>query len=297
MVEIEHPCYRRERIRGNAIRFSRPPPVGAELPHATRNRDATHAVVFSPLDATGRAELVEQRLTDGIVAGVLRDGERLPSESELAKSLGVAVVTAREALESLREKGLVQTRRGREGGSFVTYDRDAARSLIGTRLRELSRIDLRDIALLTAAIAGTAAEVAADRASDDDLETLQAIDQRADLSTAGGARRAVGRFQLEVAAISQSPRLVHEELRLQAEGGPLLWLCLREQEYRDESGRRRAEIIHAIRDVAPAAARAATIAHIDEALQWLVDEKLRLEASHLEEGGAQNPQSEEEVAE
>ena len=38
------------------------------MPHATRNRDATHAVVFSPLDATGRAELVEQRLTDAIVA-------------------------------------------------------------------------------------------------------------------------------------------------------------------------------------------------------------------------------------
>ncbi len=247
------------------------------MPHATRRRDATHAVVFSPLDGTGRAELVQQRLTDAIVAGVLRDGERLPSESELAKSLGVAVVTAREALEGMREKGLVLTRRGRDGGSFVTYDRDAARRLIDARLRDLSRIELRDLALHTAAIAGTAAEVAADRASDDDLETLQAIDERADLSTVGGARRAVGRFQLEVAAVSQSPRLVHEELRLQAEGGPLLWLCLREQEYRDLSARSRAEIIRAIRDVAPAAARAATINQIDAAFEWLIDEKLRLE--------------------
>ena len=233
------------------------------MPQATRSRDATHAVVFSPLDATGRAELVEQRLTDAIVAGVLRDGERLPSESELAKSLGVAVVTAREALEGMRDKGLVQTRRGRDGGSFVTYDRDAARTLIDARLRDLSRIEIRDLALHAAAIAGTAAEVAADRASEDDLETLQAIDERADLTTAGGARRAVGRFQLEVAAVSQSPRLVHEELRLQAEAGPVLWLCLREQEYRDESARRRAEVIRAIRDVAPAAARAATVSQIE----------------------------------
>ena len=72
---------------------------------ATRRRDATHAVGFSPPEALGRAELVEQRLTDAIVAGVLRDGEKLPSESELAKSLGVAVVTAREALEGMRDKG------------------------------------------------------------------------------------------------------------------------------------------------------------------------------------------------
>jgi DNA-binding FadR family transcriptional regulator len=249
------------------------------MPQATGSMDATRAVVFSPLDATGRAELVEQRLTDAIVAGVLRDGERLPSESELAKSLGVAVVTAREALEGMRDKGLVTTRRGRDGGSFVTYDRDTARSLVDARLRDLSRIELRDLALHTAAIAGTAAEVAADRASDDDLETLQAIADRADVTTAGGARRAVGRFHLEVAAVSQSPRLVHEELRLQAEAGPLLWLCLREQEYRDLSASHRAEIIRAIRDVAPAAARAATVAQIDAALGWLVDEKLRLEAS------------------
>ena len=153
---------------------------------------------------------------------------------------------------------------------------------VDARLRDLSRIELRDLALHTAAIAGTAAEVAADRASDDDLETLQAIADRADVTTAGGARRAVGRFQLEVAAVSQSPRLVHEELRLQAEAGPLLWLCLREQEYRDLSASHRAEIIRAIRDVAPAAARAATVAQIDAALGWLVDEKLRLEASAAE---------------
>src|SRR3954452_3022473 len=105
-------------------------PWERKMPHATSSRDATHAVVFSPLDASGRAELVEQRLTDAIVAGVLRHGERLPSESDLANSLGVAVVTAREALEGMREKGLVKTRRGREGGSFVTYDRDAARTLV-----------------------------------------------------------------------------------------------------------------------------------------------------------------------
>ena len=132
--------------------------------------------MFAPLDGTGRAELVEQRLTDAIVSGVLRDGERLPSESELSRSLGVALVTAREALEGMRDKGLVRTRRGRDGGSFVTYDRDAAARLLESRVRGHSRIELRDLALHVAAIAGTAAEIAADRASEDDIESLLAID-------------------------------------------------------------------------------------------------------------------------
>ena len=252
------------------------------MPNATGHQDAARSVVFAPLDGTGRAELVEQRLTDAIVSGVLRDGERLPSESELSRSLGVALVTAREALEGMRERGLVRTRRGRDGGSFVTYDRDAAARLLETRVRGHSRIELRDLALHVSAIAGTAAEIAADRASHDDVEMLLAIHDGADLSTAGGARRALGRFQLEVAAISQSPRLVREEVRLQSEAGPLLWLCLREQEYRDLSAASRTRVIDAIRAVDTVAARSATIAQATAALDWLVDEKVRLEASaHL----------------
>jgi len=252
------------------------------MPNATGHQDAARSVVFAPLDGTGRAELVEQRLTDAIVSGVLRDGERLPSESELSRSLGVALVTTREALEGMRDRGLVRTRRGRDGGSFVTYDRDAAARLLETRVRGHSRIELRDLALHVSAIAGTAAEIAADRASHDDVETLLAIHDGADLSTAGGARRALGRFQLEVAAISQSPRLVREEVRLQSEAGPLLWLCLREQEYRDLSAASRTRVIDAIRAVDPVAARSATIAQATAALDWLVDEKVRLEASaHL----------------
>ncbi|QKJ20874.1 FadR/GntR family transcriptional regulator [Microbacterium hominis] len=248
------------------------------MPHATGRIDAARAVVFSPLDGTGRAELVEQRLTDAIVSGVLRDGERLPSESDLSRSLGVALVTAREALEGMRDKGLVRTRRGRDGGSFVTFDRDTAARLFDRRLRTHSRIELRDLALHVSAIAGTAAEAAAERASDDDVETLRRVAADADLTTTGGARRALSRFQLEVAAISQSPRLVHEEMRLQSEAGPLLWLCLREQEYRDRSATARERVIAAIRDYAPAQARGATIAHIEDAFHWLIDERARIDA-------------------
>ncbi|WP_243075841.1 FadR/GntR family transcriptional regulator [Microbacterium sp. SS28] len=253
------------------------------MPHATGRLDAARAVIFAPLDGAGRAELVEQRLTDAIVSGVLRDGERLPSESDLSRSLGVAVVTAREALEGLRDKGLVRTRRGRDGGSFVTFDRESAGRMLELRLRDHSRIELRDLALHVGAIAGAAAEVAADRASDDDLESLTTIHEQADLTTAGGARRAVSRFQLEIAAISQSPRLVREEIRLQAEAGPLLWLCLREQEYRERSASARERVIAAIRDVAPEAAREATIRHITSAFEWLVHERLRLDAARRDE--------------
>ena len=252
------------------------------MPNATGHQDAARSVVFAPLDGTGRAELVEQRLTDAIVSGVLRDGERLPSESELSRSLGVALVTAREALEGMRDRGLVRTRRGRDGGSFVTYDRDAAARLLETRVRGHSRIELRDLALHVSAIAGTAAEIAADRASHDDVESCSPSTTAPTCPPQAVRAAHSSRFQLEVAAISQSPRLVREEVRLQSEAGPLLWLCLREQEYRDLSAATRTRVIDAIRAVDPVAARSATIAQATAALDWLVDEKVRLEASaHL----------------
>ena len=63
--------------------------------------------VFAQLADAGRAEQVAQRLTDGIVLGVLDPGERLPSEPELARRFGVALITVREGLGILRVAGLV----------------------------------------------------------------------------------------------------------------------------------------------------------------------------------------------
>jgi DNA-binding GntR family transcriptional regulator len=79
-----------------------------------------HHALFGPLDdAGGRREAVARRLGGAIALGLLGDGEQLPSEQELATSLNVSTVTLRDALADLRQKGLVETRRGRGGGSFV----------------------------------------------------------------------------------------------------------------------------------------------------------------------------------
>lgn len=94
---------------------------------AVRHRSTrARTAVFAPINNLGRAVRVEQRLANAIWSGLLRDGEKLPSESELAAMLGVATVTAREALISLRAQGLVTTVRGRGGGSFVTRPLHAA---------------------------------------------------------------------------------------------------------------------------------------------------------------------------
>ncbi|MBX3193567.1 MAG: FadR family transcriptional regulator [Microbacteriaceae bacterium] len=246
------------------------------MPQSIRTSTSAGAVVFAPLDGSGRAELVERRLTDAIVLGLLADGERLPSESDMAKRLGVATVTAREALESLRLKGLVETRRGRDGGSFVTAGRDRTRAVLDARVGSLSRVELRDMGAYYSAIAGSCAELAADRATDDDLERVRGIALVTD-DDETAARRRQGMFQLEIAALSQSARLVREELRLQAEFAPLLWLWLREPEYRRRSLDARGAVLDAIAGGDAAGARDRTASHVAGAIDWLLETKAELE--------------------
>ncbi len=54
-----------------------------------------------------------------IVGGVLKDGERMPSEKELADAFSVSRITARRALHDLATQNLVARHRGR--GTFVSY--------------------------------------------------------------------------------------------------------------------------------------------------------------------------------
>jgi DNA-binding FadR family transcriptional regulator len=246
------------------------------LPQSIRSATAARAAVFAPLVAAGRAELVEQRLTDAIELGLLSHGEKLPSETEMARQFGVATVTAREALEALREKGLVETKRGRDGGSFVTADGTAPESF-DRRLVELSRVDLRDMGAYYSAIAAMAAELAADRATPDDIDQLERVIHHVDVTDEKSARRGEGTFRLEIAALSQSARIVREELRLQGEFAPLLWVCLRDQEYRDKSRASHLQVVAAISDMNGERARRATVAHVSEAIEWLLEAKAELE--------------------
>ncbi|MFU8871231.1 FadR/GntR family transcriptional regulator [Micromonospora sp. SL4-19] len=87
---------------------------GASMPDA-----APSFPVWRPVRGGNAFEITVARLVQAIKLGLVRVGERLPAERELAERLQVSRVTLREAIAALREAGYLESRRGRTGGTFV----------------------------------------------------------------------------------------------------------------------------------------------------------------------------------
>jgi GntR family transcriptional repressor for pyruvate dehydrogenase complex len=236
------------------------------------------AAVFAPLESLSRSELVARRLTDAIALGLLPDSEQLPGESDLAGIFGVSTTTIREALSALRQRGLIHTRRGRGGGSFVKAQDEMPTAIVRDRLQELSLAQLRDLGDHYSAIAGTAARLAAERATPQDVKRLNAGCDALDGAVGAGARRrADAHFHIEVAATAQSTRLYRAEVSLQAEVGTLLWLAFGDDESHRLTVQSCRTVVEAIGRGDPDAARAAAEERVADSTARLIDLRLAME--------------------
>ena len=78
---------------------------------------AEQAKYLKNLKSESVVQQVINCLTDGMVSGELKPGDRLPSEPELAAQLGVARTSVREATKILAYLGVLESRRSE--GTFV----------------------------------------------------------------------------------------------------------------------------------------------------------------------------------
>lgn len=239
---------------------------------------SNETVVFAPLGRGGRADEVVQRITESISLGLLGDGEQLPSETELAAKLGVSTVTLREALASLRQQGLIETRRGRNGGSFVRSAIATNRVALESKLASMSVNELRDAGDELAAISGAAARLAAMRASTDSIRRLSVLAERLGTATSPALRaRADSRFHIEVAAAATSERLARREAALQAEIGSLQWWPDTPEDLVIEAVAEHEAIAQAIHREDAELARDLAEQHVDKSIRRIIERRIRLE--------------------
>ena len=160
--------------------------------------------LFSPVPVRNAFEVTIERLAQSIRLGVLVEGDRLPPERELADTFAVSRVTLREAIKALRDAGLVESRRGRGGGTFVAAPR-RERARPRSKIEEAIGHSLEDVLSLrkivepgAAALTASKALSAADRSSL--LEYLRAATD----CVPTVRRRADSRLHLAIAALGGS---------------------------------------------------------------------------------------------
>jgi GntR family transcriptional repressor for pyruvate dehydrogenase complex len=158
--------------------------------------------VFSPVPVRNAFEVTVERLARSIRLGVLVGGQRLPPERELAETLGVSRVTLREAIAALRDAKLVESRRGRGGGTFVVAPADPSAT---AGLDPAVRPALNDTLDLRRIVEPGAAALAASRAlSAADRATLSRCLREAAEATPEARRLADSRLHMAIAAAGES---------------------------------------------------------------------------------------------
>jgi GntR family transcriptional repressor for pyruvate dehydrogenase complex len=108
-----------------------------------------------------------------ILRGILRPGERLPSERELSERLGISRPSLREAVAELQSKGLLTSKAG--AGIYVADVLGGAFSPALIRLFSSHDEAVFDYIAFRRDMEGLAAERAARLASDTDLRVIQTI--------------------------------------------------------------------------------------------------------------------------
>ncbi|HLQ60909.1 MAG TPA: FadR/GntR family transcriptional regulator, partial [Candidatus Acidoferrales bacterium] len=114
------------------------------------------------------------QIRQAILSGRYQPGDRLPTERDMARQFGVSRVTVRDALRALEAAGLVQVRVGGQGGPYVAHpDVALLTESLGTHLHMHGSTFL-ELAEARLALETTAARLAAERATEDDLRHMEA---------------------------------------------------------------------------------------------------------------------------
>lgn len=126
---------------------------------------------LGPVEFEGLTEHLVRRMKNWVVRGLVKPGERLPPERELAAMLSVSRASVRQALKVLQVMGVLDPRRG--SGNYLTKDAESILRQPTDLLIPLRGLSFGELFEARRAIESEAAACAALRRSAADLERLR----------------------------------------------------------------------------------------------------------------------------
>jgi len=143
-------------------------------------------VQFSPIHTRRAFEEICERIREQLALGVLKPGDKLPPERDLAQQLGVSRNVLREALRSLEMAGVLRLRKGVKGGAFIQTGDTSRMNIVMRDMLSLGTISVRELSLARIHVLDLVVRLACANARHSDFEALEANIERTDLATGEG---------------------------------------------------------------------------------------------------------------
>ena len=230
-------------------------------------------------------EDVVDQIQEAIIDGRLQAGDRLPAERELKGVLQTSRSTLREALRVLEQKGLIEIRLGMGGGAIVkTLNEDQVTESLDLLLRS-QKASLNHLAEFREGVEGDVVALAAERASDSDIELLRSLLDEAAACVERGVEhlddflKVDKELHLTFAYITQNPvyisvlKSIHDNINRYYE----IYLVMDQPEL-EENLRDLERIVSAVEDRNILRARELAQRHVQRFNQYMSRQALEMEA-------------------
>jgi GntR family transcriptional regulator, transcriptional repressor for pyruvate dehydrogenase complex len=129
--------------------------------------------MFKSLQSDRVSNAIIAQIKDAIFQRKLAVGDKLPSERHLMEQFGASRVTVREALRTLENSGMIEVKRGSEGGAFI---RDPNTKFVNNFLQDMfsmGKIRISDLTEARLAVEPFSVRIATERIKDDALEQIR----------------------------------------------------------------------------------------------------------------------------
>jgi DNA-binding FadR family transcriptional regulator len=158
-----------------------------------RDRPTDHRVAgtqaspnFRPIHTRRAFEEICERIREQLALGVLKPGDKLPPERDLAQQLGVSRNVLREALRSLEMAGVLRLQKGVKGGAFIREGDTGRMNVVMRDMLSLGTISVRELSEARIHVLDLVMRLACANARQSDFEAIEANIERTEVATREG---------------------------------------------------------------------------------------------------------------
>ena len=141
------------------------------------------------LESRSLAEQAADKIEQMIIENQWNPGDKLPNEMDMVEKLGVGRGTIREAVKILESRNVVEIRRGK--GTFVCNDIGKIGDPLGFRFASDKKKLAEDLSDFRAMLEPQIAKIAAQKATDKDIEDLQRLCDEVESMICNGERKRI----------------------------------------------------------------------------------------------------------